>query len=601
MHKNINTHAKIISVFVLLSVSVAVLFSTRGNPPGYTLSFYASTPAIVWIAIIAAITISIVFFFQTRLSVRMYLVLLSAIYLCLLWIPIFQNYGVYPRNGDILAHLGYSKTIVKTGYINRTHDIYPLYHIIITILSQFLGLNIKTIPQIVNPLFSIGFIWWIYSFGRTIFGSVTERRYAVLAATPLLFSIFHTSTVPAIFTFFLIPLFLTFYWKYTRYNRTQYAFILILIAISIVFFHVIVGIFLVVILFSDAILNQLYTYVPRDRIDQNYSILSLVLILLIIIPILLLSFYRGQQAISSLLYSILAPTVQATSSAGVTKPSIIARVATLIAQTDPASLVLFRVFFLRFGPIFLYAGVAALGIVYLFYNRSIDNTSVFLSVNFVIGVIVGGLFFFFPIIVGSPVRVSRFGLLFALLLIPKFVKVLCDTITLPRRETFVRFAFLGLILTTTIIGVFSIYPSPLTFRAGPEITDQLNDGQEWYIDHRDRTIGIRTFSLQIDKFEEYYYGYSRAEDNRGRRIRTPISSHFTSETNSSFCTQSPKQYMATTAYMQKWDDIYPPSFRDTADQFLASDFEKVNSQQSIKKIYSNGEFNLWMLCSGRSH
>jgi hypothetical protein len=170
----INRIKKILSIiaisFVLLELLI-ILVSNQAN--GYEISIYTAYPPYFWLLIIISLSFPFISMFlysfiskTTDNEVNLFpqLVTASITLLILLLLPFFRGYLFY-QSGDTFSHLGYIKDILA-GTISGG-DIYPLFHIWLSILDKFTGYNVNMVSLLILPFLSNYSFFFVYTCKNT--------------------------------------------------------------------------------------------------------------------------------------------------------------------------------------------------------------------------------------------------------------------------------------------------------------------------------------------------------------------------------------------------------------------------------------------------
>jgi len=140
----------------------------------------------------------------------------------------------FTNGGDHLTHLGYTRDILNTGYFGL-NNFYPVIHIMIAQLSLILNISPEIIVNFIGPLFYILFVFFTYVLAREIM----SRSAAILAAAAatVLFSYYYAEIFPMGFAFMVMALVLFLYFRNLKKHSPAITFVLIVMVILLVLFH----------------------------------------------------------------------------------------------------------------------------------------------------------------------------------------------------------------------------------------------------------------------------------------------------------------------------------------------------------------------------
>jgi hypothetical protein len=163
---------------------------------------------------------------------------------------------------------------------------------------------------------------------------------------------------------------------------------------------------------------------------------------------------------------------------------------------------------------------------------------------------------------------------------------------------------LAFALTMMIIfnNINILYPSPYLLLSSYQSTKSDICGMSWSLDNYNDDLGITSITLWPYRYVHYFYDIASVKKINMTSLERPegltVPYHFgydkSNTLSSSFDTDL---YLITTA---RDLTIYTEIFPGMADlRFNESDFVKINKDKSLNKLYSNGEFDNWLLKNNR--
>lgn len=161
-------------------------------------------------------------------------------------------YGYYLTDrGDSLSSLGYLRTILETGYTDKL-DPYPLPFIELSVIHLITGIDFSNLPWIYVSVVNLLIIIGIYIFTR-IFYPKTPQSFIMLFSVAPWVVFYHTSTVAQIYGFSYIFLLIYLILR----NNEKFKILLIISAIFIALSHPFNAIFTFNLLFILLMYNKL--------------------------------------------------------------------------------------------------------------------------------------------------------------------------------------------------------------------------------------------------------------------------------------------------------------------------------------------------------
>ena len=203
----------IISLTLLCSI---LIIATTSPATGYELSIYEAYPTLLWVLISINIFFSIYTIIRSADSPsrNLYYGYFSVLLIetILVFLPIIRGYFSMSRGqGDVYHHMFVADKIFNSGYL-YTIDIYPITHIWLAILYNFLS-DFIILTVLFSMVFFIFYILSLYILGKTIIGTKKGGIFVSIFGIPLIFSYGHYAFYPFLFALFMIPLILYLYQK----------------------------------------------------------------------------------------------------------------------------------------------------------------------------------------------------------------------------------------------------------------------------------------------------------------------------------------------------------------------------------------------------
>ncbi len=606
------TSLKLIPIICFLCVFLeAYIVNIVGVASQYEVSIYSAYPIYFWILMIIVLFLTFlnVFFLIEKKTnyISVILTFFASVnsLAILLFLPLFRNYYFYDPF-DSLTHLGYVVDIFNSGHFSAT-NYYPFLHIFIYSLSVFGQVNPKTIMFFIPLFFTVFFIISIFIFIRSI---TVKKEMALIVTVFTILPVFIGSTAyvtPEGMTFLLIPFFLFLFLKSrtSESNWGSFSILMILFLLVLPVFHMEVAVILILSLlvtflyfkfrnFSEwigrdgGILTDLKLFIPNLKlITKRNSALEVE-----IMAIILLTWFSSTLVFGSTvkeLYLSLFNSIETSSSS--------------IVQTTSLHFPAIMYDIIKiFGVDLFFISIAGLIILYILFFRDRNFGPIFgsLTLIYILLVFLNFLTFFKNLIVGT--RIAKYLVLVSIFIISI---VLYNLLSVKTRK-FNRSYLISLALIPVIfLTIFTAYPSPATVQVNLQVTEQSYDGYAFFVNNRENLTTL-SFPDTPQTFQNAILG-SNIQYSDQITVLKPVedfgySNNLSNLTNNYGSTDSDSlqemkllvghigNFYPTNAYLII-DDV---TKYDTSD-FTASDFEKLNSDDTANKVYDSGNFSLYYI------
>ncbi|WP_338901919.1 hypothetical protein [Salinibaculum marinum] len=547
-------------------------------PPvsGYETSIYEPYPLTFWIALFLSIALIVVVLLTASVSSRSFygraLILLAANYGILLFLPTFRGYQLHDNaNGDILVHLGHIRTIVVEGNVPDLW--YPFEHVLMAVFAVF-GVPLEESSMLFTLVFLLIFVTTAGVFLR----SVLRRNFALAAgtaaATPLLMASFTVSAQPSIFSVFLLPILLTFSYRFRRTLDKRYFFLLCLILFAIILFHPVTSLFVIGILCSTWLFGQVYEWLTGHRIPTPDWNLALAMIPLLFI------WYTGFDKTWFMLNKKLKTLTGATASP-------------VGATTEETVLLTFEQIMIRFvqlyGAVFIYliiAAIVTLVVIFRISRGSVTFPGMYLSLLFVMGFFSALTLLISPIESFAPIRSSRFLIVMAVLLVS--TALVSATYTDYQRS-------LTVIITGAIIVAIALSVA-IVYQPNIHMTKSEFEGAKYVNEYHASSASVYNVRM-TDNMEDYLHSVPRSEIETyhfgGLGKKLPHRLGYTK--NNTAAETFGNAFLVTKEADTKFYEAsyFFPDQQESLFIFNESDKAKLHDDVTVNKLYENGGFEGW--------
>ncbi|WP_435099613.1 hypothetical protein [Halorubrum sp. N11] len=566
------------TVWILLRVPPAT---------GYEISIYRAYPTLFWVLLVATMFIGqlVVLLAGTAddrgaadLLPGAALVVVPGFLLVLL--PYVRGYPVYGR-GDVLTHVGLLRDLPEFGI---AVNIYPPTHILTQVLAAATGLpEIGTI-NLLQPVFLAVFLGSMALLVGHLFDDARRRAFCLpLVLIPIGGSA-HVTVVPFILSVLLAPFLLYLLVKEQGSHAVPVRALVLIALVGVVVYHPLTAVFALVALATYSVFNGL----PGVRAHWSGlpNITSLATVLFV-------AWYVKYAGIvirfRNVVDDLLGP-------AGGSSP--LQSTTETVERTSPDLADLLTVILIRYGTDVLIFGLASVFLaiaVAMWYYRN-ERPAVFTlaygSTMILFG-FMAALFLTNDLIAGFG-RPLLFGKLFALPFVGALFHLVWQRSDTIEVRTVVSVAFAGLLLVTVLLPMFGMFTSPIVFDRNPQVTEMELDGTEWLFENRDPEHLIDEQGIKQYRFYHRYYGVNQPNETIRWGGASPPD-HY--------------NYTVNERLGQSYDDdrylllprlgriTYPERFPDYREQwrFVPEDFERLEVDRSVNRVYDNGEVNVYLI------
>ncbi len=600
---------KILAIVAFVCITSALAIIARTPPAtGYELSIYDAYPPYFWFLIVASISCGIVILVHQAFSKEKSNWWLAGLCIILfsnsmfLGLPFFRGYAIYPT-GDTPTHLGLMKDIITTGHIGE-QNFYPVVHLLGVSILDITGLAPGIVARVLSVSWSAIYLLNMYLLATVVAKYRGQALLITAFASPLVFSWTHISLHPLIFSISMLPLLLYFYHRRKKgEHQVGNAAVLILLAFLITYAHPITCLFAVAVLLTFNLSKCLYRQIANGEklplrsstvMAGNYNI---PLIMFMVFFIWYFSYALLQENLKTvydgLRYHSVATIFQL-------------QTATLVTgELTPSQTI--ELFIYRYGAIFLYILISVLAVAIVLkksLNREVQSEPMDFAygIQFVVALLISGLFLWGYFIEHDPIRISRFFLMMAPivsgLVAYRIISSVLHQVVSSSRSKVRGKMFIGLvtllILAASAIAVFNVYGSPRTVVAGRQATRMEISGVEWLAEYQGKDILARGVTIGGRKLEDLLGLEHPYLDRVGMRVE-PVQVHFGYDQND-FLAET-FNFKDTYLVTSKLDRIFALTLskyrKSITHPYSADDFTKLQSDRTVAQIYANGEFEVW--------
>jgi hypothetical protein len=214
--KGINIFA-LLAIFCLFLLTRNLLILKFVQPVGYVVNIYSMFPFTFYLSFILCYLIATVLVLNRNKKLGYFILCLN--HLEILLIPYMLGYYSMGRADD-MSYIGEYLQIATSGHF-AAWDIYPASHTIGAFMSILSAMKVYYISFIIPIIFSFIFIIGIYLFSRELISQPIVCSLVIVSSFILYMGAYNFLNVPHALFFALLPLYLCYFYKYTKNNKNM--------------------------------------------------------------------------------------------------------------------------------------------------------------------------------------------------------------------------------------------------------------------------------------------------------------------------------------------------------------------------------------------
>ncbi len=558
------------TIFFIL-ISYSLLLIAKKPVIGYELSIYSATPKIFWVAIIFGLFTGLFLVVSSLYSKsKMWILGMFTIIFCnFLVISLYglRGYILYLARGDTLSYVGLAKDVSEFGIGS---NFYPITSILISQLNQLAGISIITISKYLPSLFFIIYFLSIYCLSKSL---LPDRKYAlcsIIACMPIFYAWFSLTISHMYLSLSLIPLFI-----YILNRNSDYRFKIFCIIYSILFplLHPLTSMLILIYLIVFFISEKL-NFIQSRNISTSFILLS---------SISLISWFIQQPALHrniNIFFNMLKLLFK-----GELSSNNIQRLVNMLGYEN-----IIRHLSFTISDEFIYYVLSLFVIFFVLRKNQIFAENFSKPSIYLLNSTFFTSLLFLTIWLRNPNRVLNLN--FSIIITPTLVAYLLYTFYLKKRK-WKTFLLLSLIFISSVVAIFSLYPSPITIQPNDYVTISDLNGMNWLITQKDTELKTAGILSPVFRYADLIYGKQfRLERKDLDRLRQGLylPDHFGFTEDNLFPIDEDKYLVITEfdirGFTEVWKDV---------DRFGKEDFIKVDFCTNVDKIYENGEFRSYLV------
>lgn len=587
---------KLLIITCFLALMAALIIAWNNPATGYELGIYKNTPILTWVFLILAMLggVSIIIHqvvtrgYDTSRIWMMGLLLLVLSRFAFLYIPYIRGYVNW--RGDNITHWGFLTDVLNTGHFS-TVNFYPITHSLLSQTVIITGVPMQYITNLSTAFLSVFFIIATYLLATAVLPKRGQQLLATATAGVIMVGgSYNIFLMPNGWSILMIPLLFYFYFK--KRSRPAYTLPFFLMLVMYPFFHPLSGLMIVMVFLAIIIIKQLSRIILKKRVEltslgkSNDALLPVMIGLTILLP-WILSFNRFRPNIRQMWSQII--------SGG---PDVLATMGDTLSKIHVQGFDIIILFIKLYGVLAILIILSLIGLFLIVrqITKTDDNQKPLPALDIGIGFLFFGLLFLLYIL-GAPGMQSIGGnrmLAYTSLFTP-----VLGAVALYRTSQVIRFKYLCctlLLIFLMILAGLSLmgsYSSPYNIQPNAQITRMDMAGMTWLINEKSTAVGHVTIMSPPSRFADGILG--RIESIKRTDIRrntVTFSDHFGYDEYATIGEEySDDKYVGIT----KFDRIIYNTVWSIVDRFNKEDFEKLEEDPTVDRLYANGELNVYYI------
>ncbi len=591
----------ILCIICILCAVVAIITSNLSTDVGYESSIYTSIPVLLWISVFLLIIVGLVTIMDQIFNDKIYQSNLWFVGLFLIFLSYTICQSLYIVRGyyfwcmeDPASHVGYVNNILLTGHV-PSELFYPILHIYTSQISLLLNTDVITLHKVLPLIFGMLYIPFIYILSKMIFSEKSQIILSTIAGSTFINGWYLNFTPNGLSNLFF-PLLLFLFLKVTSTKDIRWEILIVIMAFFYPIFHPVPAfifiIFLSVQFLPTYTFNKLNNLTAPITKKEPFLRFKMTLIILILVWSItwISSFYIWEATIWN--------TNKLINEGGPTK---ISELADSISYAQGYGYnVVEQVLKVMGGPlVYVIISIVSFPIIWKERNNEkLNNLFSFYGPLLFIWLFI--TIFYFSNLSFSPLRIVTYSTIISTLFVGYFLNYLIKKIKFEHKKIFVYF-FLGSIFLLSLVwinAILTLYPSPYDRGINYQTPLSEIEGMDWLFGNKNLNLEITGITIAPFRFGDFILTPEQSKLQKLHKWALPdylkVPYHFGYDNNSSL-----SSYYNQSLYMgidEKDKLIYKDLFPEVANiRWTSSDFEKLNGDVSIKKIYSNKKFEIFYI------
>lgn len=586
---------KMVALFSIACMIVAIVLAHRSPAAGYELSIYTSTPLPVLLLLFLGLTggVGIVLeelltsgYEDRRTCLIGFAVILLGVsaFLCL---PIIRGY-VAASNADLMGHLGFIKDILRTGHVGPFNP-YPITHTFLAEVAGVAGLSAMQVANLNTVLVFTIFVLMSYLLASAILPTEGQRLTVAVVAGGTMAGISRFYLVPNTWSILMLPL---VFYCYLRQERLPFKVLLAVALVAYSFFHPLSALVIMLALTIMELPKPIYRCLLRrlgmgvpSWMASKPNLWPIALEAVVFFPwVLTRPEYKANM--HQFWYQL----------ANFSGSHQLENAGTNLSKANVHGIGIAVLMVKMYGEVFILLILGALAAILLVKQlRSGDRDGGKYRL-ILVGVLTAfALLFFLANFVGLPGTAS-----FAADRMVVYVEVGCIPLAgfalweVARRTKFSRLAKAGasgLVILALVLNFCGHFDSPYLIQPNGQVTHADMAGMTWYLDEKDPVVLAFYALVPPERFSQAILGIELTEEARHdiRRYYSEVEDHFGYDNSTTLGEQYQGARYVTITRCDKV--VYQTVWRHLG-RFTDVDFERLEQDPTADRIYSNGDMDV---------
>jgi len=587
MNTKCERNLKIVVIVAFIFIALALIQIARNSPAtGYELSIYSALPVSTWVFLITALVAGIFIIVhqaftenegsESNLWMLGFFILIMINFI-ILSLHIFRGYYLYAK-GDPLGHLGHTNFIVSNGFLSETNFV-PVTHILGAILIEICSIQTLEVMKYLPVIFTILSMIFVYFLATAVTFKRGQALLAAVTGSTLLYSYYHVTTYPQALSLLTFPLVFYLYFKASEAPSMAYKTMFVILLLLFPFFHPAPEVVLIFCMVGGELAKAFmnfrwkrrepnYGMYPQGKISANPALISFTI------------FFMWFSSFT--IFSYGARKFQEWFSEEVTE--IVPRVEEVELVMEMELWERIQLIFKMYGDQFIYLFLAliAVAIIFRYISRRREYKNLFiLAILFLISGPVYILIF-----MGGLTTVGRLAGANTVIWVTPVLSafVLYKLFKRPKISKTVGIAAVIFILVfSSTLSIFTVYHSPLILQPNWQVTQMDMRGSGWV----GSNVKVPRHELAPMGWLGGYH-WVKIPDHFGYREHERLGDSISRDTyimlTKRFKLAALDPTLATKGMMIS-GDLARPGFDEC-------DFERLEKDASVDRLYTNGEFEV---------
>ena len=589
---------KIVALFCIACVILAIVLAHRSPAAGYELSIYASTPCpVLWLLLMSlagGVGIVLHEVFTSGYEVRRtYLVgfavilLGAAAFLCL---PIIRNY-VASSSADQLGHVGFLMDFMRspTGdWISRTNlNIYPLVFSLLTQIASITGLSALQVVNLNTALVLPIFVLMAYLLATAVFTNEGQRLLVALIAGGTMAGISRYYLLPNTWSILMLPL---LFYCYFKQDRIPFRVLLVVLLVVYPFFHPLSSVVIMLALtvmelpkpVYSRLLRRLGVNVPR-WIESRPVVWPILLEAAVFTPWVL-----TRQVLRSNVYGFWHQLATFGGGQGLQEAG------NKLSKANVQGLGLAILMFKMYGELLIFLILATLAAILIVkqIRLGIGDSGKYRLLHFGVWIPLA-LLFFAADFVGVPalkvLAADRMLVYIETACIPFVAFALWEIVRRTRFSHLAEVGMSGLVILVLVLNFYGHYSSPYLVRPNDQVTNSDMAGMTWYLDEKDPLVSDFHVLTPPARFSQALFGWNITHSRQDLDYASEVETHFGYDNFTTIREQYGRDIYVS---INRPDRVVYQTVWQNLGRFNDADFERLEQDPTVDRIYSNGEMDV---------